>query len=371
MLAPLRVEAPVYHDAVGGRYVVTRHADVKALLANRELCVDPRKANPGTYAARLLAANGGAKIELSMIDMDAPDHRRVRSLVTKAFTVSAVEALRPKTRALAEQLLDAVTEPEFDFMPAFADPFPTTVIAEMLGIDPSMRDQFKVWSTITIERFDPTNTAERLAEIVAGEEGLRDLLFHEIAARRAAPRNDLIGRLAEAREGGERLTDKEIVAQCQLLLVAGNTTTSDLIGNGLKNLIERPEQLAYLRAHPDVLPNAVEEMLRYDPSVDCTRRIAHTDLEVAGCPIAKGEYIYLSIASANHDENLYTDPDRFDVRRPQIRHVAFGGGDHLCLGAPLARLEAQEAFRAILGRFRHIGLSPRGHRYRVVPNFRG
>lgn len=370
VLAPLRQRAPVYHDPLAGRYVITRHDHVKALLANRDLHVDPRKANPGTYAAKMIEAAGGVW-ELSMIDLDAPEHRRVRRLVSKAFTVTAVEALRQKTRALAEQLLDAVREPEFDLMPAFADPLPTTVIAEMLGIDPARRDEFKAWSTLTIERFDPANTPERLAEIVDGEQGLRDVLFREIARRRAHSANDLIGRLVEATEGGEQLTDAEIVAQCQLLLVAGNTTTSDLIGNGVKNLLHHPEQLADLRAHPDALANAVEEILRFDPSVDCTRRIANTDLDVGGCPIKKGEYLYLSIASANRDETVHTEADRFDIRRPAIRHAAFGGGDHLCLGAPLARLEGQEALRALLARFPRLALSPRGFRYRAVPNFRG
>jgi cytochrome P450 len=192
-----------------------------------------------------------------------------------------------------------------------------------------------------------------------------------IDERRAAPRDDLIMEMVRAEEAGDRMTDAEIIMQCNLLLVAGNVTTTDLIGNGIKALLEHPEQLAKLRARPELMPNAVEEILRFDTPVINVGRNVQRETTLRGCPLHLGDTVTASLGAANHDPAANPDPERFDIERADIQHQSFGGGKHLCLGAPLARAEAQETLTALLERFPELRLSPRAVRYRTIPGFRG
>jgi len=368
ILAELREREPVHHDRGLGRFVLTRHDDVHEVLRDLSLWSDPRKARPGTFTRDYLAQGDE---EPSMLLMDDPGHKRLRDLVRRSFTPRAIEAWRPRVRAIAERLVSSL-DGVFDLVDALAAPLPSMVIAELLGIDPEKHAQFKVWSDLsTAVGFNP---APEPAQVTAAEEA-RAALYHffaeEIAQRRGHLGSDLISDMLRADEAGDRLTEKEIVMQCDLLLIAGNVTTTDLIGNGVKALIDFPEQADKLRHRPELWPNAIEELLRYDSPVTNSGRIASRDLEIGGVEIGTGETLSVSLAAANRDPAVYPDPDAFDVEREDTHHHAFGGGRHFCLGAHLARLEAQEVFRALLDRFARMRVGEAGFRYAATPSFRG
>ncbi len=369
VLAELRRRAPVHYDDVLKRYILTRHDDVNAVLRDPSLWSDPRKANPGTFSHMFLR-NGDE--EPSMLLMDDPGHRRLRELVRHSFTPRAVERWRPRVRAIAERILAAVGDGPFDLIAEVAGPLPSVVIAELLGVDPSRHADFKRWSDTTVAvGFNPAPAPDQVAAAEEARDRLSELFLAEIEARRGAPGDDLISDMVRAEQAGDRLSDAEIVMQCDLLLIAGNVTTTDLIGNGVKALIDHPDQQTALRARPERMAHAVEEMLRYDSPVTNSGRIASADLEIGGVRIARGESLSVSLAAANRDPAIYPDPDAFDIEREDVHHQSFGGGRHFCLGAHLARLEAQEAIRALLARFDAPVLGERGHRYAAIPSFRG
>jgi cytochrome P450 len=369
VLADIQADIAVLHDEELKRYIYTRHDDVKAILRDKDLWSDPRKANPETFSAEFL---GRQDEEPSMLLMDEPGHRRLRMLVSSSFTPAAVERWRPRVRETVARVLDGITDREFDLIQRFAGPVPTVVIAEMLGIDPEMHGAFKTWSDTSVKvSFNPFSSPEELAAGEAAEQALNDFFRAEIARRRAAPGDDLISDMIRTKAEGETLTEAEIIAQCNLLLIAGNVTTTDLIGNGVKALLDYPEQLTKLRENPGLIENAVEEMLRYDSPVTNSGRIANRTVDFGGCPVHQGESLSTSLAAANHDPEVYPDPHAFDIERADTHHQSFGGGRHLCLGAHLARLEAQEAISALLARYPSLGHGERGFKYSAVPSFRG
>lgn len=314
----------------------------------------------------------GADGEPSMLFMDEPEHRRIRGLVSGPFKRPAVEKWRPHIRSIVGRVLDAIDDPEFDLIEAFAGPVPTVVIAEMLGVDPDRHGQFKRWSDLVVQiGFNPFPSPEQKLAGDEATEALRALFMAEIEARGDRPGNDLLGALIRSEESGDKLSAHEISLQCLLLLIAGNVTTTDLIGNAVKALLDHPRELARLRANPGLIENAVEEALRYDSPVISSGRIPNRDIELAGCPIAKCESVNLSLAGANRDPAVYPDPDSFDISREDTHHQAFGGGRHLCLGAHLARVEAQEAILALLDRYPVLRHSEKGFVYHSIPSFRG
>jgi len=368
VLDRLRASEPVHHDGVLHRWVLTRHDDVDRVVNDRSLSADPRKAAPGTYMELFQQAGE----EPSILFLDPPDHTRLRGLVSKAFTPRAVERMGPRIQEVVDELLDAVADAErFDLMATFAGPLPTIVIAEMLGVDPADRDDFKRWSDESVLGFNPLITDEERERVIAASTAMDDYLRRAIAERRSNPRDDLISALIAVEEAGDQLSNEEIVTMCSLLLAAGNVTTTDLIGNGVLALLRHPDQLAALRADPSLIKNAVEEMLRFDGPVVQTGRIALSDVEIGGCPVGPGASILTSLAAANHDPAVYPDPDRFDVRREDIHHHAFGGGIHYCLGAPLARLEARIAIDTLVRRFPNLRLAGEPLEWRRLPSFRG
>lgn len=369
VLSRIREAARVLHDEELGRYVYTRHDDVKSILRDKDLWSDPRKANPGTFTREFL---GEEDAEPSMLLMDEPDHRRLRMLVSSSFTPAAVERWRAQIEETVRTVLDRIEASEFDLIARFAGPVPTIVIARMLGIDETKVDDFKAWSDTSVKvAFNPFSTPEELAAGQQAGEALNRFFQDEIAARRANPGDDLISDMIRAEAEGEKLTEAEIIGQCNLLLIAGNVTTTDLIGNGTKALLDHPGQLAKLRAHPELIENAVEEMLRFDSPVTNSGRIANRTIDIGGCPVHQGESLSTSLAAANRDPSVYPNPDKFDIERDDTHHQAFGGGRHLCLGAHLARLEAQVAILGLLGRYPTLEHSERGHVYANVPSFRG
>lgn len=369
VLAELRRREPVHHDEVLGQYVLTRHDDVHDVLHDLSLWSDPRKARPGSFTHEFL---GQGDEEPSMLLMDDPGHRRLRDLVRRSFTPRAIERWRPRVRAVAERLVSALAEGTFELVASLAAPLPSMVIAELLGIDPAKHAQFKVWSDLsTAVGFNPAPEPDQVEAAEGARAALQGFFVEEIDHRRRGLGSDLISDMLRAEDGTDRLSEQEIVVLCDLLLIAGNVTTTDLIGNGVKALVDFPDQAEKLRAQPGLLRNAVEEMLRFDSPVTNSGRIASRDLEIGGVQIAEGETLSVSLAAANRDPAAYPDPDAFDVEREDTHHHAFGGGRHFCLGAHLARLEAEETFRALLGRFSSLRLADAGFRYAATPSFRG
>lgn len=373
VLDRLRSAAPVHHDSAGGRWFLTRFDDVKAVVGNRALMVDPRKAAPGSYHRRVVIGDA-ADFAPSMLHMDDPDHRRIRGLVSQAFNQRAIEAFRSRIQAIADGLLDALG-PDlagFNVIADYAAPLPTVVIAEMLSVDTADQAQFKLWSDALVHSFNPRRTPAQEAELDAARGGLFGYLRQVVDARRASRGSDLISALVSAEESGDRLSEQEIISTCNLLLVAGNVTTTDLIGNGMFALLRHPAQMTALRAEPALIRNAVEEMLRFDPPVVTTGRLTQAPTEIGGVTVGPSESVTACIMAAAHDPAAHADPHRFDIRRGDTTHMAFGGGAHFCLGAPLARAEAQIAIGTLLARFPNLRLDPAYEpQHKAAPVFNG
>jgi cytochrome P450 len=373
VLAELREREPIHLDTELGRWVFTRHADVFEILRNPDLVSDPRKANPESFARIFLG--GDEDREPSMLMMDDPGHRRLRELVRHPFKPNAVERWRPRVREIAQRVIGAIVQngdEQFDLIDRVANPIPTVVIAELLGIDPGMHGDFKSWSEAMIKvSFSPVNEPADLLLAEEAQNSLSAFIADEIAKRRGSPGDDLISEMVRAEEAGDRLTEDEIISQTNLLLLAGNLTTTDLIGNGVMALIENPDQQAKLRAKPQLMKNAVEEILRYDSPVVGSGRIAHEDTEIAGQKVRKGDSLSVFLASANRDPSVHPQPDRFDIERQEIHHQSFGGGRHFCLGSHLARLEAEETLAVLLEQFPSLTHGDGGHHYASNPGFRG
>jgi len=373
VLDRLRDAAPVHHDTDFNRWFLTRFEDVKAVVGNRALAVDPRKAAPDSYHRRVVTG-GETDFQPSMLHMDDPDHKRIRGLVSQAFNQRAVEAFRPRIQAITDGLLDAIGPDVkgFDVIADYAAPLPTIVIAEMLGVDAGDQAQFKLWSDALAHSFNPRRTPAQEAELGAARAGLQGYLRQVVAERRATRRSDLISALVSAEESGDRLSEREIISNCNLLLVAGNVTTTDLIGNGMLALLRHPAQMQALRADPALIRDAVEEMLRFDPPVAWTGRFTQTPTEIGGVTVGPGKTVTACIMAAAHDPAAHADPHRFDIRREDTTHMAFGGGAHFCLGAPLARAEAQIAISTLLARFPVLRLDPaHAIEHKSAPVFNG
>ena len=368
----LRAEDPVHRDTELGRVFFTRFEDVKAIVGNRALYVDPRKAPPGSYHRRTAGAALSER-QPSMLSLDDPDHRRIRGLVSQAFNQRSVEAFRPRIRAIASALLDEVEGQEsFDVIADYAAPLPTIVIAEMLGVDPGEQAQFKQWSDGLVLSLSPRRTAEQDAALHVASDALDAFFKNQIAQRREQRRGDLIGAMVAAEEEGARLTQDEIITTCNLLLVAGNVTTTDLIGNAVFALLRHPDQLALLRRQPELIRNAVEEVLRWDPPVAQTSRLTLDEMQVGGVTVHPGDSLVTSLLAAGRDPAAHAEPHRFDIQRADTSHFAFGGGAHHCLGAPLARAEAQIALDVLLNRCPEIALDPaHSVEHKRAPPFNG
>ncbi len=350
----LRTRDPVHWSNLSNGWVVSRYQDIDAILRDhRRFSNDPQQ----RLRSRSRRAQISPEADPSMLFVDPPDHTRLRSLVSKAFTPKTIETMDLRVREIMADLLDQIADPaSFDLMQAIADPLPVIVIAELIGVPPADRAQFKVWSDQRARTLEPTITSrEREIARQAGE-ALDAYFLGIIAERRAEPRDDLISALVAVEEEGDKLTEREMVVMLRLLLVAGNETTTNLIGNGMLALLQHPEQMRMLREQPDLIPAAIEELLRYDAPVQTDIRTALEDMELEGKRIQKGQGILLLIGSANRDPEVFTDPDRLDLTRQEASHIAFGRGIHHCIGAPLARLEGRIAFEMLLERFEDIHL---------------
>jgi len=334
--------------------VATRYADVDAILRDQKRFSNDPRQRQRTRAARTTVDNPGGQ---SMLFVDPPEHTRLRALVNKAFTPQAIAALTPRIQAIVQELLDQIPEPShFDLIDTLAYPLPVIVMAELLGIPPQDRVQFKYWSDRRARVLEPTITPPEIQEANRAAYELDEYFRGVIKARRLEPRDDLISTLVATEEAGDTLTQDELLVMLRLLLIAGNETTTNLIGNGMLALLRHPDQLQKLREHPDLMDTAVEEMLRYDTAVQLDFRTALEDVEIGGQRITKGQGIMLLLGAANHDPEVFHAPEQFDITRREANHLSFGRGVHHCLGAPLARTEARLAFTGLLERFSTIHL---------------
>jgi pimeloyl-[acyl-carrier protein] synthase len=365
----LRTEDPVHHSPMGF-WVLTRYDDVVAALR------DPRLAKEAIAA--FVAARFGAPVPitgLSMLDRDPPDHTRLRSLVSKAFTPRVVEGLRPRVQQIVDGLIARAREKgSMDLIEEFAYPIPVNVICEMLGVPVEDHERFKGWSLDIARGLDSIllpPDSEVPKRSVASRTALAEYFRELIAKRRASPRADLLSGLIAAEEAGDKLSENELLATCILLLIAGHETTVNLIGNGTLALLRHPDQLRRLRDNPALIGTAVEELLRFDGPVQRTARIPSEDVVIDGRTIAKGEMVMPFIGAADRDPVQFPDPDRLDIGRTDNRHIAFGWGIHFCLGAPLARVEGQIAINTLVQRLPKLALATDTPRFRESLTLRG
>jgi cytochrome P450 len=362
--ALVREQDPAHHTPLGP-WALFRYEDAHRVLRDSSLSVEERHVRPMEFnvdpdiAAMLEERREGGTH--TMLNLDPPDHHRLRRLVSKVFTPRTVEELRPRVQALVDEHLDAaaVGEP-FDVIAGLAFPLPFVVISEMLGI-PEGRDRFQLreWSGAVVKTFDPILTRE---EQLAAFDAIDNIIAYTnevIAWKRENPSDDLLSGLIAAEDEGDRLSEQELVEQVMLLYVAGHETTVNLIGNGTLGLLRHRDQLELLIDDPSVDANLADELLRYDSPVQMSRRVTLAPYEIAGKTIEPGSLLMTCLGSANRDPAKWGESaDRIDLRRPNSRdHLSFGGGVHMCLGAHLARLEGQVAITTLVRRFPRIELA--------------
>lgn len=345
--------------------VLTRHADVVAVLRDPRMSVDrPFQPKPvvgqGAVDPATLHPLARALHALSrvMLFRDPPDHTRLRGLVNKAFTPRMVESLRGRIQGLVDALLDRpLADGGFDLVHDFAEPLPILVIAELLGLPASDRAELKRWSDQLAVMLDGSIAAQHIGPAVQSAVEVIEYLRVHLEAKRAKPQDDLITAMLAAQERDEHLSDDEILGTALIVMGAGHETTTNLIGNGALALLRNPAELARLRAQPLWIGSAVDEFLRFDSPVQATSRIPTEDVELFGERFEKGREIALLLGAANHDPAVFPEPERLDLARGDNRHVSFGFGIHFCLGAGLARLEGELAIGTLVARAEKLALA--------------
>jgi cytochrome P450 len=339
-------------------WLVTRHDEAKALLNDPRLSKDLQAAlasSPDVVAEGL----PGPDFARHMLVVDPPDHTRLRRLVSAAFSVRRIEGLRPRVQVIVDGLLDAIAaqgpDARVDLVASFAFPLPFTVICELLGVPEPDRAPF---GRALGQLLMPTPTPADFERAKKGSDAVVAMLTHLVETKQANPGDDLVTGLIEARDGEERLDQRELLSTILQLIIAGHDTTTSLIGNSVVALLEHPDQLATLQAEPDAIADAVEELLRYDaPVPHATFRYATEPVDVAGATIPAGAQVIVGLASSNRDEDRYSDAEALDLGRGDAHHLAFGHGIHFCVGAALARMEGQLALRSLLLRFPQLRLA--------------
>jgi cytochrome P450 len=341
-------------------YLASRHAEVSLVLRDKRFGKDFVERTVRRYGPKIMEEPVFRSMSHWMLQQDPPDHTRLRGLVVKAFTARRVEDMRPRIQQIVDQTIDAVIDSgHMDLIEDFAFRLPVTIICDMLGIPEEHREAFYKGSRDGGRILEPVPmTAQEIAQANAGN-ALARMYFEQLfELRRREPGDDLTTQLVQAEEDGSKLTNEELTANIILLFGAGHETTVNLIGNGLLALHRNPEQLALLKSNPSLVTNAIEEFLRYDSSVQLTSRVALEDIDdLGGKKIPRGESVLCLLGSANRDPAAYPDhPDRLDITRPNVRPLSFGGGIHHCLGAQLARIEAEIAISTLLRRLPELRL---------------
>jgi cytochrome P450 len=355
----MRTTDPVHLNAHGA-YVASRHADVSLVLRDKRFGKDYVDRTIRRYGPKIMDEPVFRNFALTMLQQDPPDHTRLRGLVVKAFTARRVEDMRPRIQHIVDETLDRIIpQGRMDLIEDFAFRLPVTVICDMLGIPVEHREMFYTGARNSGRILEPVPmTPEEIQQSNAGQ-AMAKMYFNGLFdLRRKNPGDDLTSQLLQAEEDGNKLSNEELYANIILLFGAGHETTVNLIGNGLLALYRNPDQLALLKDNPSLITNAIEEFLRYDSSVQMTGRVALEDIEdLGGKRIPKGESVLCLLGSANHDPAVYPDrPDRLDITRPNVRPLSFGGGIHFCLGAQLARIEAEVAIATLLRRLPELKL---------------
>lgn len=343
--AYLRESAPLYRNSAQGFWALSRHADVKAAFLDPE-----RFSNRDGVSLDPAASNEAAQSTMSFLAMDPPRHTRMRAIVSRAFTPRRIAALEPRIRELSRNHIETfIDRGACDFIADFAARLPMDVISEMLGVPVVDRDRLRGWADLVVHREDGIMDLPPAAMEAAMS---MFVYFSELVAdHRARPQDDLTGALLAAEIDGDRLSDFEVQAFLFLMIIAGNETTTKLLGNAIYWLAQNPDQRRLVRSDPALIPNWVEETLRYDGSTQALARTVTCDVEMHGQTIRAGDRLVLLVGSANRDERVFPDADRFDIRRDTTEMVAFGYGIHFCLGASLARLEGRVALEEVLARF--------------------
>jgi cytochrome P450 len=352
---------PVHRSRLVSGWVLTRYADINEALTDSRFQSDDRKLPDFEKFRQKSTKAAGIPDDRptpSMLRLDPPDHTRLRSLVNKAFTPRAIEKLRPRVEEIVDELLDAVADNgAMDVIEDLAYPLPVMVIAEMLGVPGEDRDQLKRWSDEIVLTLGAVASGDAVRR--AYEAGKEMIAYIERIAdeRKRDPKDDLLSALLGAEEEGDRLTIEEVYSTVLLILVAGHETTTNLIGNGLLALFRNPDQLELLRDDPALAQSAVEELLRYDSPVQATSRLVTEEVALDGHTVKAFQQVVLLLGAANRDPEQFTNPDRLDITRDEGSSLSFSHGIHFCLGAPLARIEAQIALPALLQRFPNLKLA--------------
>ncbi|HEY7911890.1 MAG TPA: cytochrome P450 [Blastocatellia bacterium] len=357
-LARLRAEQPVYQTVLPDKTrirLLSRYEDVYALLKDERFAKSRYNAmTPEQLRKQPWVPSMFRPLERNMLDLDSPDHTRLRQLVHKAFTPRLIELIRTRVETLANELLESVKQRgEMDLISDYALPLPMTIITEILGVPAEDHNKFHKWSKVIVS----VNQFSLSWRIIPAVYSFNRYLRGFFKRRRSDPKDDLVSALIEAEEAGDRLSEDELLAMVFLLLIAGHETTVNLIGNGTLALLEHPDEMERLRRDPSLIKSAVEELLRYtSPVFMSSERYAREDVIIHGLTISRGEMTFGLIGSANRDEAAFDSPERLDITRDPNKHLSFGFGAHYCLGAPLARMEAQIAINTLLERMPRLRL---------------
>jgi cytochrome P450 len=380
LLDRLRNECPVHRDEQAGVFMLTKHGDVRGVLSDTTMWRGPERAEEAAFMTRALLGSRPEGLTVpeeeersGILLMDEPDHMRIREPFAKAL-YKRVAKSRPKVTQVVDEWLDRIGDRKsFDAMSDFALRVPVDVIARFLGVDNARLAEFREWSEGAILGLNPFRDEEQTKFYIRSRNALSAYIRELMDARRADPQDDLTTDMVQLQKEGAELSDGEISNNLQGLLIGGNLTTTDLIGNAIWLLLTHPDELAKLKADPSLINTCVEEVLRYESPVDITGRIAPRDIEVGGCPVKQSQSMFLSLRGANRDPEAFPEPHRFDIARKDAPHVAFGGGLHLCIGSPLARMEAQVALLSFFERFPNVRLADPAMKpqWRQMPFFRG
>lgn len=353
----LRAVSPVLWDETLEMWSVTGYAEVQAGLRDPRLSAQRMEIETSWIPEEIKEKLEPpiSALTRQMLFLDPPDHTRLRSLVSRAFTPRMIEKLRPRIQQIVDELLDAAQEKgSMEVMGDFAAPLPAIVIAEMLGVPTEDRARFSAWSSNFGSLLDGGSAdLEQLTTDLMGVNEFMEYFSALIRRQRQEPRDNLLQAMIDAEEHGDVLSEFEVLGNCVLLLAAGHGTTTHLIGNGLLALLRNPAQKELLLADPSLMPGATVEFLRFDSPVQATSRVAREDFSLGEQNIKAGQEIMFCLGAANHDPAQFEEPDQLNVRRPENRQMAFGQGIHFCLGAPLARAEAEIAFASFLKRFKN------------------
>jgi len=380
LLDRLRQECPMHRDTVAGTFIMTRHADVRSVLGDTTMWRGPDRAEEAAVISRRFLEERAEGLRIpeeeqrsGILMMDEPDHMRIREPFAKAL-YKRVTRCKPLVQQVVDEWLAPLKGREtFDAMNDFALRVPIDVIARILGVDEARLSEFRDWSEGAILGLSPFRTEAETRRFVESANAMSAYMGDLMKRRRADPKDDLTSDMMQLQAEGAALNDGEISNNLQGLLIGGNLTTTDLIGNAIWLFLTHPEQLVKLKAEPSLINNAVEEVLRYESPVDITGRIAPRDMEVGGCPVKPRQSLLASLRGANRDPEVFPDPHRFDIARKDAPHVAFGGGLHLCIGAPLARMEAHVALTSFFAAFPNVRIADPDAKpqWRSMPFFRG